>query len=335
MFSAQQCCQLYGNAACGSVPLSNDQSGGSTPTGGGGGGGPTPVASAALAGFSSGSWFGTHPPPGYQSQPVPNAQYKYGILDASIGPSSTNKLCDGQTGFLGFSPSFPGGAQTLVDYPTGESTHLQAFWFLTSIAYAQDVCNVSVTPDAWGRKQADWFSQALSALPQAVKSNFTMALADVEIIAGDIAEWTVSLPGRDREADNRTVISSFFAELASNSYYPCWCISFTGIYTGPFDWWNIIGDFRGKPAQPYLGTPWLWMASYGPADLNGGTRYSLNYQQDWFTVSPGGYYLWSWQYADDTCQTSYATAQSWAISASPPIRAFDKWTNSHPENVCP
>jgi hypothetical protein len=288
---------------------------GSTPTAP-----PTPPPPVATAGFSAGSWFGTYPPPGYQSQQPPNASYRYAILDASNGPSSSIRLCgDSET----FSPRFSGGAQTIVDHPDGYAYQLQAFWFLTSVAYAHNVCSRNDTPVAWGQQQADWFALELDLQPAAVRDQILMTLADIEIVSDDIAEWEQS-----SFTDNQAVIASFFARLCDDDY------CFRGIYAGPFTWWDIIGPYQDQPSQPYLGTSWLWLASAGPVDLNGGTALSLNTQQDLFTVKPGGYYIWSWQYATDSCEMSFALAQDWSNEANPPMRAFDKWTNSDPEDVC-
>ena len=87
----------------------------------------------------------------------------------------------------------------------------------------------------------------------------------------------------------------------------------------------------------------------------------------YFDWNPGGFWLYSWQYAADSCQPSdpysggpctiggwafsddhprapiaqgfdcqltYATAELDAQTASPPIPRFDKWTNTEPESEC-
>jgi hypothetical protein len=286
----------------------------------------------STGGFSSGSWNGT---------PDPNPAYHYGIVDASIGPTGTVTLCSWPSAL---SPSFAGGEQTLL---ASGAPYLQAFWFLTSVAYARNVCsNATVTPADWGKRQADWFVDAMDSLPANVKQDIWTTFADIEIVSDDIAQW-----GSAPTADNQAVISSFFAELSAQEG-SCACGGLPGIYTGPSNWWDIIGIHNTDPSQPYLGAPWLWMSSWGADQTH------LDQQDQWFTNSPGGYYIWSWQYTDTSCDPSnpndtcsgsttegpggsatycwmtYDQAQMEAIQASPPIPAFDKWTNSAPDQVC-
>lgn len=86
----------------------------------------------------------------------------------------------------------------------------------------------------------------------------------------------------------------------------------------------------------------VWLASYRP------TLQGLTSQQQHFTVSPGGYSIYSWQFSDDArtsscvgtqppggnCWMRSNDARNLAIQTTPPIPRFDKWTNSRPDQVC-
>ncbi|MGH8996390.1 MAG: hypothetical protein ACRDYB_10240, partial [Acidimicrobiales bacterium] len=82
------------------------------------------------------------------------------------------------------------------------------------------------------------------------------------------------------------------------------------------------------PGDPYLYTSHFWLSSYGPSLAQ------LNAQEDYFTNSPGGYSIVSWQYATDGCQTKFSQARALGYDASPQIPSADKWTNSRPDEVC-
>ncbi len=266
----------------------------------------------SIGGFSSGSWYGNNPPSGYTAQPLPSALYHYGIIDASAGPCSPGicppngiKLCGGAETFA---LSFPGGATTLLH----AGLPINAFWFITSLAYAHDVCSLNTDSVSWGTQQADWFAFAINSLPVDVRVDVSSLFIDLESANGDPGEWQID------KADNVPVINAFFGRLCSSYSY---CSA--GVYAGADDFVSITGT----PAPSALGASQVWMASFGP------TKAELEQEEKTFTDA--GYQIYSWQYTDDNCELPYDTAASDSDQAMPAIPKFDKWTNSTPDVVCP
>lgn len=280
-----------------------------------------PFACARDSGGGAGN-DGTGSPPnataGFSSgtwggSPAPNAAYRFGIVDAS----TASGWC---TYPAALNPYFIGGVNAL-----NSPRFYAAFWFLTSNKYAFNNCGLNVTPSQWGAMQASHFDQALDA---SGKCCFDIVVADIEVVAGDIGEWK-----SDTQANNKDLIGSFFTTLCG-VYFRCG----HGAYSTQSHWIQIVGSNPG-----HLGTTQFWLASYGPSQSQ------LDTQQDYFTVSPGGYAIYSWQYTDDACSSgctalippgggacydTHINAKALADGTSPPIPRFDKWTNSRPDQAC-
>lgn len=264
----------------------------------------------SIGGFSSGSWWGTHPPTGDAAQQPPSALYHYGIVDASNGPAPTIPLCGGG---LTFSPSFKGGATTLYD----GGLPVEAFWYITSIAYARDICNLNVSDATWGQQQASWFVLAIDSLPTVVQDDVGALFIDLESANGDPGEWLT--PPR---SDNVAVVTAFFSTLCGT-----YALCSDGMYTGYYDFQSILG----AASSATLGIDQAWISSFGPP-LSQDNPPGLDQQEQEFTNV--GYSIYSWQYASDICEMTYSAAANDSDQAIPPIPRFDKWTNSHPEVVC-
>ena len=236
----------------------------------------------------------------WNGTPQWNSAYHYGIIDA--GGSKVSADC-----------SWPGNEDS--DYAAGTNALNNAgvpvygFWFLTSNYFSTHYCGNNTTPTAWGADQATFFYETYiySGAPWVGR-----VLADVETGFG--ADWT-----HDTPANNQAVIYAFNHTLCFTYNY---CAD--GIYSSRYDWEQVVG----QNVDPYEYTSHFWLASYDPSQTN------LNQQEDYFTNSPGGYVIFSWQYTDDSCYMTYSSADTEATNASPAIPQFDKWTNSQPNVVC-
>jgi len=122
----------------------------------------------------------------------------------------------------------------------------------------------------------------------------------------------------DSYSDNISVLYNFNYTMCVTYGY---CAD--GIYSTYYDWPTIVGS-----GDPYLYTAHFWLAYWG------GSLSSLDTYEDYFTNSPGGYVLTSWQYSTDTCYTTFSHVRALGIDASPQIPSADKWTNYHPDQVC-
>ena len=253
------------------------------------------VWASAIGGFSAGSWDGT---------PSPASAYHYGIVDAGGGFTGRSADC-----------SYPSDADTSF---SGALSALQkdnmpayGFMFLTSWYWYQHNCSGgSITSaEGWGEAQAQYFDEVLTA--SGYTGTLNRIFADVETEIG--ADWQ-----DDTHADNQAVIYGFNQELCNN-YNLC----SRGIYSGYYSWPLIVGS-----GDPNVGTAHFWLAAWDPTQSN------LNKFEDYFTTSPGGYTISSWQYGTTACTMTYAAAQTEANDASPWIPRFDMWTNSHPNVVC-
>ena len=250
---------------------------------------------SATGGFSAGSWDGT---------PSPASAYHYGIVDAGGGFTGSSADC-----------SYPSDADTSF---SGALSALQkdnmpayGFMFVTSWYWYQHNCSGgSITSAAgWGEAQAQYFDEALTA--SGYTGTLNRIFADVETGIG--ADWQ-----DDTKADNQAVIYGFNYQLCTQ-YGLC----SRGIYSGRYAWPLIVGT-----GDPNVDTSHFWLAAWDPTQSN------LNKFEDYFTTSPGGYTISSWQYGTTACTMTYAAAQTEANDASPWIPRFDMWTNSHPNVVC-
>ena len=228
-----------------------------------------------------------------------SSYYNYGIVQAG-GMTSSSDCSYPQDE----NTNFTGAASAL----NNAGLPVSAFLFLTSNYFSTTVCGNSTSPMQWGEIQGSLFATILGNY----NGPLTRVLADVETGLG--ADWTL-----DTQANNQQVIDGFNYELC-NAFSYC----SDGVYSNISDWQTIIGS----NVAPYLDTSHFWLASWGP------NQSQLNSQEDYFTTSPGGYSIFSWQYATSACQISYSSAQTEASNASPQIPQFDKWTNTNPALVC-
>lgn len=200
-------------------------------------------------------------------------------------------------------PTFSGGASTTVY----TNRALMPFSFLTSYYYAIHVCGYGGTATQWGDLQASWLASAISAT--GLNSYVNTLFADVETGLG--ADWEY-----DSQANNQTVVYSFESEMCGAYGY---CSD--GIYSTEGMFQQIFGT-----GNPNLGTHNFWLSSWGPS------LSQLNSQEDYFVNY--GYTIVSWQYTDDHCYTTFSHARALGRDASPSPADADKWTNSHPDQVC-
>lgn len=254
-----------------------------------------PASASAVGGFSAGSWSGS---------PAPSSSYSYGILESGGEFTGSSNDC-----------TYPNDKNTTfgpgIIALNKDGDVVNAFMFLTSWYWWQhNGCTGDITSAGdWGLTQADYFIDALNA--SGYGGIINRVFSDDETGLG--SDWT-----KDSSSNNIEVILNFNDRLCG-TYSLC----NLGIYTGYYMWPTIVGS-----SDPNVGTNYVWLASYGPSQTE------INTQEDWFTVSPGGYYMYSWQYANDSCQMTYSSAQTEANNASPAIPKFDKWTNSQPNVVC-
>lgn len=158
---------------------------------------------------------------------------------------------------------------------------VSAFYLLTSNYFSTTVCGNSTSPEQWGEIQGSYFGSILGAYG----GPLARVLGDVETGTGE--DWS-----GDSMANNQEVIYGFNYELCTAYNY---CSD--GVYANLNDWESVI-----TTSDPYLYTNHFWLASWGPSQSQ------LNSQEDFFTTSPGGYSIFSWQYATDNCQMTYGTA---------------------------
>ncbi len=315
------------------LPVANAPPAATPPPGGGGGGGGVPTPTPApppppQAGFSAASWGG--PPDGQQ---LPNTAYDFGLVGADGG-----SYCTGST-----NPHLLHAVQTIA--APGSGAYYGIFWFLTGVDWAKVNCGYTQSAAQWGIDQANHFLSVLSAMDQSLtpaqQADMGPAIADVEgwlPTAGATWWW------KGNQSGNRDTILNFISTLAARGYLN------NAIYTGIGQWPDIVGPYTST-SIPNVGTTQIWLADY-TYDLA-----TLNGDQQFFTTSPGGFSIYSWQTSDDSCQQSvypypncqgyaysanpgydcyvtFSEAQAMAAAAAPPIPRFDKWTNSNPETLC-
>jgi hypothetical protein len=304
----------------------------------------TPLPPIADAGWSSASWGGPPQANGNgTAQQMPNSAYVFGIVGADWGA-----YCTGST-----NPHLLTAIQNMMS----SGRYFSVFWFVVGVDWAHDNCQYNLSAASqWGIDQADRFANVLDATfqqaPSGSLTEMAAAFADIEGVGG---YWMMDPRNPVTYQPDIDTISNFMAELCRRGY----CSN--GIYTSESQWTAIVGDYSGSPT-PNFNTTRIWLANQGPPSIA-----SLNTTQHYFDQSPGGFSIYSWQYASDYCQPSnarlpcssqgagwaysndspsapisqgydchltFSNAQYDAENASPPIPRFDKWTNTEPESLC-
>ena len=284
--------------------------------------GPPPTGStptpAAVGGFSTGGWYGTG---GIA------AGYDFGVIDATVG--SMGALCPwdyppDEVAAHEESPAEVPGLRAL--WNSGRTADV--FFFLTGLYHVTDQCTTHAPPELtawqWGVIQADYFVQFVhDACQENPCQPIDRYFGDVErVIDGDTG---YDYAGWEYSSDNALVVAAFENTLTGycgvNGIPQYLCAYPNGFANGLY---SNVGEMSAIPeiGPGYdLQTSTIWEAGYVYNDT---PEYVINADEDFFTAV--GWHVYSWQYANDDCNITYASAGAKAKAASPPIPRFDRWT---------
>lgn len=279
---------------------------------------PSDLPSSIAVGFSAGSWGGPDYDP---SQQPPAPGFSFGILDATL------HVCNGGEG----SPAYGPGA----DYLTSHGMWDNAFWFLTSYAFAEDTSGqgCGLGPGAldwcggawcWGFLNGEHFVDFLSSLPNWC-NQAQSAFGDVEYYNRETDPY---MWDSDSEANNRAVVQGFIYYVKANSGL---CGKYVyGVYSSIGDWQGITAGASSSDLgyDIYSGPDWFWLADWTSPDQS-----TLQSHVD--TLADLEMSIFSWQYSRNTVNPCDATlAEVLPTASAVGVNRLDIWTNSHPEIVC-